>query len=165
MPSGEYQILVAASSQDVRLSASLAVKGVSYERDDRELVFEYFDPAVRIQEISHKQFLRLYGRETSHFDRAEPGSYTMYHSLRQISERSGMSRGFLKLAEKAVGILFPGKPADDPEVMMMLEGIRDGTIDCVSCQSGGVLPYRLAEAIVLSANGKKGRAVCKLLFG
>lgn len=165
MPSGEYQILVAASSQDVRLSASLAVKGVSYERDDRELVFEYFDPAVRIQEISHKQFLRLYGRETSHFDRAEPGSYTMYHSLRQLSERSGMSRGFLKLAEKAVGILFPGKPADDPEVMMMLEGIRDGTIDCVSCQSGGVLPYRLAEAIVLSANGKKGRAVCKLLFG
>ena len=89
----------------------------------------------------------------------------MYHSLRQLSERSGMSRGFLKLAEKAVGILFPGKPADDPEVMMMLEGVRDGTIDCVSCQSGGVLPYRLAEAIVLSANGKKGRAVCKFLFG
>ena len=35
---------------------------------------------------------------------------------------------------------------------MLLEGIQDGTLDSVVCQSGGLVPYSLAKALVKSAN-------------
>jgi hypothetical protein len=56
------------------------------------------------------------------------------------------------------------KPKDDPEVMMMVEAIKDGTLDLVLSEGGGALPYNLGEAVVLSANGKKLKAIAKL-FG
>ena len=47
------------------------------------------------------------------------------------------------------------KPHDDPEVMMAVETIKDGPIDCIILQSGGV-PYWVANAIVRQANKKGG---------
>ena len=61
--------------------------------------------------------------------------------------------------------MFKGIPHDDPEVVMMLQGVEHGTIDCVVCQSGGMLPIRLAEAMVLEANGHRVKAFLKLIRG
>ena len=47
---------------------------------------------------------------------------------------------------------------------MMVEAIKDGTLDLVLSEGGGALPYNLGEAVVLSANGQKLKAIAKL-FG
>ncbi len=48
---------------------------------------------------------------------------------------------------------------------MVLMGMENGMIDSVVCQSGGMLPMRVAEAMVLQANGHRGKALRKLIRG
>ena len=45
-----------------------------------------------------------------------------------------------------------GKPKDDPEAMMMLEGICDGNMDSVVNQSGGIIKYSWIKKMVEKAN-------------
>ncbi len=47
------------------------------------------------------------------------------------------------------------KPADDPEIRMMIEGMLEGNIDTVSNQSGGLIKKKTAKKIVDSANKGK----------
>ena len=81
-----------------------------------------------------------------------PGEYTTANSLAQLAAYSGAARRVLALVRQLAYLLFPGKSHNDPEVMMLLEGIQDGTLDSVVCQSGGLGPYFLAKAVVKSAN-------------
>lgn len=48
---------------------------------------------------------------------------------------------------------------------MVLMGMENGMIDSVVCQSGGMLPMRVAEAMVLQANGHRGKALRRLIRG
>ena len=87
----------------------------------------------------------------------------MCNSLKELAKHSLLGKIVLKFAVCYTYFLFKGKPKDDPEVMMMIEAITDGTLDLVLCQSNGAIPYKLGEAIVLSANKKKGKALLKLV--
>ena len=71
---------------------------------------------------------------------------------------SGAARRVLALVRQLAYLLFPGKPHNDPEVMMLLEAIQDGTLDSVVCQSDGLVPYSLAKALVKSANNGSKQA-------
>lgn len=162
MPGGAYEIIVAASVEDERLRASLAVEGVRLDRDDRERLSDYFKADF---DISEEQFARLYGRPLSHFDERTEGGYSTYSSLGELSKKSLPARLILKAAKLGARMIYFGKSRDDPEVMMFVGGIADGTIDCVVCQSGGFLKYKTAEAIVLAANGYKKEALKKFFTG
>ena len=61
--------------------------------------------------------------------------------------------------------MFKGIPHDDPQGVMVLMGMENGMSDSVGCQSGGRLPMRGAEAMVLQANGHRGKALWKLIRG
>jgi len=163
MPSGRYRVLVGSSSQDIRLAQVINVAGEPYPRDDRERLFDYFQKDLH--GVSRQQFAALYGNPLSHFDQRKRGDYSQYSSLHQLSEASLLARLLQSAAKPLVYSLFRGIPRDDPEVVMMLEGVEHGTIDSVVCQSGGMLPPRLAEAIVLEANGHRGKAFWKLIRG
>lgn len=162
VPSGDYEILIGASSSDIRLRSTLHVDGVDYLRDDRKRYAEYFQGAHHPLIISQKQFETLYQRPLSHFDDQKPGQYSTYNTLQQLAPVSFLARITIWYAKRLVQKMYPGKSMQDPEVMMTWQGILEGTLDCVICQSGGV-PYRLAEAIVLSANGHTLKALGKLL--
>ena len=60
----------------------------------------------------------------------------------------------LKIGLKVAYSMYKGKPEDDPEVMMTIETVKDGPIDCVILQSGGI-PYSIAELIVKQANKRR----------
>jgi len=60
--------------------------------------------------------------------------------------------------------MFRKRRRDDPEILMMISGILEGTVDSVVCQSKGIVPYRIAEAVVLSANGHPFKAFKKLVW-
>lgn len=163
MPSGHYRVLAGSFSQDIRLAQVLNVVGEPYTQDDRERLPEYFQK--NLHSVSQAQFAELYGRPLSHFDERRQGDYGPYSSLRQLAEASPMAKLLRKAARPLVYSMFRGIAHDDPEVVMMLEGVENGTIDSVVCQSGGMLPPRLAEAMILEANGHRGKAFWKLIRG
>ncbi|NLG05716.1 MAG: beta-glucosidase [Clostridia bacterium] len=156
VPAGEYEITIATSSRDPRLKESISVKGISYERDDRERLSEYFQQMKNNTgyglQISGQQFEVLYGRPLSHLDDRKPGEFDIHDSLECLAKHSLLGKLFMKIAEHIAFSMYPDKKRDDPEVMMTLQGIHEGCLDSVMCQSGGVVPYKIAEAIVLSAN-------------
>ena len=163
MPSGRYRILVGSSSQDIRLAQAVTVAGEPYAQNDRERLSDYFQKDLH--SVSREQFAELYGKPLSHFDTRKRGDYSQYSSLRQLSEASLLAKLLRKAAKPLVYSMFRGIAHDDPEVIMMLEGVENGTIDSVVCQSGGMLPPRLAEAMILEANGHRGKAFWKLIRG
>ena len=171
IPAGTYQILIGASSKDIRLESTVTVLSDSPIPDQQTLLKEYFDQLPKNHgllpdsglPISQEQFQTLYGRPLQFFDDPKPGDFTMYHSLNQLSKHSLFARMTRFVAKRTVLKMFPGKKENDPEVMLFMQGMKEGTLDCVLCQSNGALPYRFGEAIVLFANRHPFSAIAKLL--
>ena len=162
MPSGIYQVLAAASSVDTRLRSEVQVFGETYDRDDRKLLAEYFNQQGQFS-ISQEQFQTLYGRPFSHLDEKRVGEFSVYDSLDSLAAHSFLGKVVLFAAQRMIYSMFPGRSHKDPEVKMMLQGLHEGTIDSVLCQSDGAVPYKVAEAIVLSVNGHHIQSIRKLL--
>ncbi|HAH61573.1 MAG TPA: glycosyl hydrolase [Treponema sp.] len=164
MPSGTYAVLAAASVADCRLSAELIVQGTEYDRDDRTELGSYFIRNGTHLQATHEQFRILYGKETSTFDVLKKGSFTVQNSLEQLASRSLLGKIVKWIAVHSVYLMFKKTSRCDPEIVMMINGILEGTIDSVVCQSKGLVPYRIAEAVVLSANGHPFQSFKKLLW-
>lgn len=139
---GEYMVEVGAYIKDIRLSSSYYVEGEM--------------PLIEKKSISLS--------ESTECEEERRGEFTIQSSLSQLSEYSLLGKVFLFIALRAGYSMNKGKSKDDPEVMMVTECIREGTMDCVMVNAGGIIPYRIGEAIVLSANGHKFKALGKLLF-
>ena len=163
MIGGTYRVLIGSSVQDIRLAQTVTVQGEACTRNDRERLSDYFQKDLH--GVTREQFAALYGKPLSHFDDRKPGEYSLYDSLNQLSAASPIARMVRKAARPLVYSMFKGIPHDDPQVVMVLMGMENGMIDSVVCQSGGMLPMRVAEAMVLQANGHRGKALRKLIRG
>lgn len=163
MIGGTYRVLIGSSVQDIRLTQTVTVQGEACTRNDRERLSDYFQKDLH--GVTREQFAALYGKPLSHFDDRKPGEYSLYDSLNQLAEASPLARTVRKAARPLVYSMFKGIPRDDPQVVMALMGMENGMIDSVVCQSGGMLPMRVAEAMVLQANGHRGKALRKLIRG
>ena len=164
MVSGDYEILVGASSQDIRLKAIVEVKGQTISRNEKELFQDYFKRPTSSFHISKEQFAVLYGKPLSTFDQTKKGEFTIYNSLEQLAKHSLFAKLFLKIALSIVYGMNKGKDKKDPEVLMMVYGTKEGMLDSILLNSGGIVPYRIGEAIVLFTNGDCLKAWKKLLF-
>lgn len=144
---GEYVIQAASSLEDVRCKSTFLVPGV--EGKDEIL----YGPKIDFDSIKD---------DLGDIDNLKPGDFTIQNSLGQLSRYSLLGKVMLKIALSVGYSMFKNKPKDDPEVMMFIEGIKEGTIDCVFNAAQGKLPYKIAEMIVLSANGEKIKAFRKI---
>ncbi len=136
MAGGLYGICVGSSVNDLHLTAEIKVSGEDYN-----------------EHTAGAQLTSFIGKNNSNLDLVKPGQYSVYNSLEVLSGRSWLGKLMLKIALKAGYGMFKGKPHDDPEVMMTIETIKDGPLDCLMMQSGGV-PYFIADLIVRQANRK-----------
>ena len=161
MPSGNYVIQIGASCEDIRLQTAISVSGVPYDRDDRKRYSDFFQKPKHGFHISQKVFASLYHKPLSHFDLIGPGEFTTCNSLKQMADYSLLARIVLLFAKREIHRMLPEKESNDPEVMMLLQGVIEGTLEAVIIHSE--LPHKLADAIVLSANGEKIKALLKLL--
>lgn len=163
IPGGKYYVEIGRSVEDIVLREEVSVEGVSYGRDDREKLSDYFKSDLK--NVSKEQFAVLYNRPLSCSDIRKKGDYSRYNSLSQLSERSLLARILRRVAPPLIYSLFKDVEKDDPEVVMMLEAALNGTLESVMCQSGGVISPKVVEAVVLSANGKKLESLKKLIKG
>ncbi len=134
--SGHYRICVGPSSRELPLRGMIPAEGKNYKTDPSGTDLNVF-----------------IGKEDSDLDHVKPGEYSVYNSLGELSKKSLLGKIMMKLAIRIVYMVLK-KPHDDPEVMMAVETIKDGPLDCVILQSGGI-PYGIATAIVRQANRKK----------
>ncbi len=133
---GVYGICVGDSIASLRLTKKLKVEGKDYASDP-----------------SGTETDRYVGRTDYDPDRINPGEYSVYNSLSELAGKSWLGKAMLKIALKVSYSMFKDKPADDPEVLMTVETIKDGPIDCIMLQGG--IPYAIAEMIVRQANRRK----------
>ena len=134
---GEYTVCVGRNVNDLVLREKVRVSGTDYGKDPRGT-----------------ELTRFIGKNDSNMDVTKPGQYSVYNSLEELSKKSLLGKIMLKAALKIAYSMFKGKPKDDPEVLMTVETVKDGPLDSIIMQSGGV-PYWVAEAIVRQANRKK----------
>ncbi|MBR6382315.1 MAG: glycoside hydrolase family 3 C-terminal domain-containing protein [Lachnospiraceae bacterium] len=140
---GIYEIQVGASLQDIRLRLKTTVEGEALRSP---LTLQHAVP------LSDSDFGRIYEGERTRFSDLQPGDYTRKNSLAQMRAHSGLARAWAAFGRAAIRMMFPGRPAQDPEIRMMTEGLLEGNIDSVSSQSGGLLGKRMVDAIIASAN-------------
>lgn len=164
VPEGSYKVMIGASVEDIKLEADVEVAGVEYNPDMTKEYAEYFYQKGESFEISSAQFNKLYGKPFSSFNFTGPGQFTTANSLTQIKEYSILGKAMYQISKLIVYGMYKGKKKDDPEVMMMLSDATEGTIDSLVCQSEGMVPMRLAKAIIESANRHPLRAILTL-FG
>ncbi len=157
VPEGEYTVLAAASSRDIRLSEKVSIKKSAngYEKADLEVVSE--SEAIESMKV-RKYILADCDEGDPHVDFSAAGSepYSMASSLLELSRHSKLAEKMLKFGEETIYKRFAGKPHNDPEVLMYIGGLREGTIDCAVINSEGAVPYKFAEKIVKQANRHVG---------
>lgn len=154
VPEGEYTIMIGASSKDINLNSTVRIGAA--ENSDYDVISE----EEALDSMGTRKYIVADGEEGNPFiDFNDPNTkpYSMASSLNELSVHSKFAQKVLKIAEGIIMKRFNGKPANDPEVMMYLEGMRDGTIDCVCINSEGAIPFRLAEKIVKQANRHVGK--------
>lgn len=141
--SGEYEIQVGASLQDIRLAQSIRVDGVDLKSP---LTIKTRVP------LSETDFDAVYSHSKTKFSRIKPGQFTTKNSLKQMQPYSLLAKKWSGIGKIAARLMYFPKSFKDPEVRMMLEGILEGNIDSVCNQSGGMIKHSTIQKIVDSAN-------------
>ena len=158
--SGEYEILAAASLTDIRLAEKITVTGEDNFLE--KAIYEDYCPEHKNSLFLKESFRAIYGKPFSHFDELKKGDFTVVNSIDQLAEKSVLAKVFKLVIKPVIYSMYKGIDHRDPEVQMALCGALEGSIDAVICHADGAIPYKVIEAMVLEANGKKIQAIKKL---
>lgn len=159
---GVYTIAVGASIKNLFFKQNIVVQGEKYSRNERELFPEYFKEHAHGMDISHETFEKLYGKELSDFEHMKRGSYTLASSYSDVTKASLMGHIVRGIVNVGIKIMFKGKRKNDPEMKMVRFGIEEGALEGLIATSGGVVPPKLVEMLVLNANRSYGKAFLRL---
>ncbi len=151
VPEGNYQILVGASSRDIRLTGNIAVAALDAEGASLPVITA--DRAA--ESMKTKLYLLADGTEGDpffSFDKPGIEPYTLSASLSELSKDSPLARKVMKSEEEKIRNNNPDRKPDDPEMLGWIAGMKESTLDCCTNNSGGSISYALAERIVKQAN-------------
>ena len=144
--SGEFDILVGASSQDIRLKATVNVKGdAEAGGDDAERLPSYY--CGKVEAVSDAEFATLLGREPAPLDK--PADYKLdFSSTFEDAKRAGSLLG------KFIAWLIPKCIKDNGlgSSAIMVAIIMQTPIRAMSNMSGGLLSDDMAEGLVMLFN-------------
>ncbi|MFA0814414.1 MAG: glycoside hydrolase family 3 C-terminal domain-containing protein [Anaerofustis sp.] len=166
--SADYQIMIGASSEDIRLTEIVSLKAdddyappYSY----RELI-SYYDFKNRILTIPDLEFKRLYGAPLPRNDQPAVGTFDLESTLGDIrvtflgnllyrfavSQQKKQAEGDKKNKEGSLGKEEP-KSTDD---LMIAASLIDMPLKSLVLYSGGILDYEMADGLLMMLNKQKG---------
>ena len=161
VPMGSYEILVGASSADIRLHAAMAVDGVSLSAPEWQQGSWY----ETLQGLpTDAEFEALYGGPLQSDPEPKKGAFTMEHSTMELKDLSPVMMQMFKGTEATIAKSFGGK-ADysDPTFKMMVMSGADCPLRAAVLSSCGAFPANLAEGMLAMANGHPVQGVKKLV--
>jgi beta-glucosidase len=156
---GTYQLLIAASGADIRLSTEITLAGDDKERllaEDYIALTEYQRPSTPLR-ISDEQFYKLLGYVPKPDQQGKP--YSKDSTLGDIKD-TFIGKVLLKVVKSAMNKML--KANDDPTMTLMIE---KSTMEMPlrSMKMAGGISNRKLEGIVALANGKVLSGIGKLL--
>ena len=160
---GEFEILVGASSRDIRLKARLYVEsedGADPKTwDKRELLPSYYNPGPG-WDIPKSEFEALYGKSVVHPPVPRKGTFSHDSTINEVRQVLA-GRIFWKIlmnnARKAYAEL------DEKTFRMMIRSIEDIPLRQLSQNTGGRISRKTVDGLVLIFNGKLFKGLAKLL--
>ena len=143
---GTYEILLGASSADIRLREALAVDGTVEKLPYEEIPSWYIKPEGK---PDMKDFEKIYGQEIRPYVPEKAGAFTMLNTFNDMKENpvvkqimDGMKAGMLQ-----------GRDENDPEMIFTLSIVFNTPLVRLVQQGGGATPLGLMQAAVACANG------------
>ncbi len=157
MEAGDFEILVGASSADIRLTASLTMAGQGVVSSvNREKLGAYYDISAETN-FTQADFEALLGRDVPSNQQPRKGTYTMTTSLGDLRD-SFLGRQLYKVAKKeaAKTIVDEGDP--------IVSKIVETSINEAPLRSfGTALSPTQVEVLLLMLNGRYLKAARALL--
>jgi len=158
---GDFEILVGASSRDIRLSALLHIaKGSgTVSPVDKGKLASYYNPS-KDRRFGKAEFESLLGRPLPADAMPQKGSYDLNTPLSEMSG-SFIGRQLYKLLSKQMRKMVEGKE-DTPTGMLMLSMVKEMPLRTI-LMMGGSLNRRKLEALLLIINGHVLRGLGALI--
>ncbi|MDE5548679.1 MAG: fibronectin type III-like domain-contianing protein, partial [Clostridia bacterium] len=160
--SGEFKIMIGASSRDIRLTESVEVKST----DTAEIIPTdkdswYMNPSER--EITKEEFLAMSKLNIKEDYRiAKKGSFTEDDSFEDMANTSGLARFALKIAKPAIRMSMKAKK-DDPNYLMIYEVMKTSPMRALAFSSQGMFNMKMVDGVVTIMNGKFFKGVGMVL--
>ena len=151
--SGEYKIIVAASSRDSKLYDSVEVisNNPDVEVPDYSMTAPIYYAVDTMATIPEKQFEVLLGRSLPNNSPFKKGDLTINNSVKQVavSPTGKVLYGILNIGAKIVAL-----GAENPE--MITNSVNDLPLRSFSGWTGGLVSQKSVDGLLDMCNGKKG---------
>ncbi|MDE7299617.1 MAG: beta-glucosidase, partial [Lachnospiraceae bacterium] len=161
VPGGKYEVLLAASSRDVRLRGFLAVAGEGVKAPEWQGGSWY---ETLSGSPSREEWEKAMGHPVAVAAEAKKGQFTMDNSCLEMKEHSLIMKIQYKVTEKIIAKSFGGKKDySDPAFKMMMVCATDCPLRAMVISSGGVVADAVAHGLLEMANGHYIRGIKAML--
>lgn len=150
--SGEFRIMIGASSRDIKLTASVNVTSLNPDApvpDYRENAPYYYD--LKGDEIPTEQFEAVYGDKMPDNSPFKKGELTACNSVGQcaVSPWGKFIHGMAMFGARIIA-----STAENPE--MITNSVKDMPLRAATAMTGGLVPEMSLIGLVDMVNGRKG---------
>ena len=153
LETGDFEIMVGASSQDIRLKTTLRLdsdqQASSYA--DKTALAPYF--SVTCAPISQEAFAALYGKPLPENTTPQKGSYNLNTPFGDMSD-SWLARQLLNLMNAQVKKMVGGNDPDNPLLAMVENMLKEMPLRAMLMMTNGALKRGTLEALLMMINGR-----------
>jgi Beta-glucosidase-related glycosidases len=161
IPQGTYEVLIGASSDDIRLSAAIEKEGIKIENPIWQKRSWYENPNGQ---PSKAEWEKLMGKRMSNDSVLKKGDFDLNNTLLELRDYSFLAKIMCKSIEQTIAKGMGMKPDyTNQEFRLMIYSSMDSSLRGMIISSCGKFPAKLAECIVESANGHTLRGIAKLI--
>lgn len=147
VPGGTYQILIGASSRDIRLEAELEVTGEAVPAPDWQ-AGSWYETLDGIP--GRAEWEKLIGHPVPIQPEPQKGSFTMDNSCAEMKDHSLMMKIQYKVTENIIAKSFGGKKdLRDPSYRMMLVCATDCPMRAVVINSNGSTIFNMSHNLMV----------------
>ncbi len=161
VPGGSYEVLLAASSQDIRLCGSLEVAGETLRIPEWQAGSWY---ETLFGKPSREEWEKVMGHSVPILPEAKKGQFTLDNSCLEMKDSSLIMKIQYKVTENIIAKSFDGKKDySDPAFKMMMVCATDCPLRATVISSGGTVSDSLAQGLLEMANGHYIRGIKAML--
>ena len=163
--SGGFEILIGASSRDIKLSNVILVEGDNNVQvpNYRETAPEYYEIEKVVGKISGNSFKTILGRTIPAAKAGLMAEYTINSTLGDV-KNTFIGKKIHKMVEDNFLKMLDGVPEDDTTAVMMKAMVNEMPLRSMVLMGGGMLDFTTAEGLIAMMNGKYLRGGLKIAF-
>ncbi len=161
VPGGNYEVLLAASSEDIRLRGSIEIAGetVKIPKWQKGSWYETLSGNP-----TREEWEKAMEHSVAIVPEAKKGQFTMDNSCLEMKDSSFIMKIQYKVTENIIAKSFGGKKDySDPSFKMMMVCATDCPLRASVISSGGVMSDSLAQGLLEMANGHYVRGIKAML--